>query len=55
MKALIGHGAKLDIQTGASTENMTPLGYAAAKGHYEVVKLLIENGAKPEFRSKYMK
>ena len=29
------------MKTSAGKENMTPLGYAAAKGHYEAVKLLV--------------
>ncbi|XP_066927832.1 ankyrin repeat domain-containing protein 7-like [Clytia hemisphaerica] len=29
---------------------MTPLGLAAAKGHYETVKFLHENGAKPDLK-----
>ena len=33
---------------------MTALGYAAAKGHYDVVKLLIEKGANPELKSKIL-
>ena len=48
---LVEYNANVNMKTSAGKENMTPLGYAAAKGHYEAVKLLVENGAKPELKS----
>ena len=51
VEALLEHGAKIDIQTGAGKENMTALGYACQKGHYEVLKVLLERGAAPDKKS----
>ena len=49
MKLLIEYKADVNLKTNASTNGMTALGLAAAKGHYDVVKYLIEDGsAKPE-------
>lgn len=51
---LIELGASIDLQTGAGKENMTPLGFAAQKGHYDVVKLLVEKGASPDKKSEQL-
>jgi len=41
------------MKTGASVNGMTALSLAAAKGHYNMVKLLIESSdAKPELKCK---
>ena len=50
---LLNYNANINIKASAGKENLTPLGYASAKGHYEVVKYMVENGANPEFKSKF--
>ena len=52
IKVLLEYNADVNIKSSASQENMTPLGIAAAKGHYETVKFLHENGATPDLKSK---
>ena len=54
MKLLLEYKADVNFKTNANTNGMTALGLAAAKGHYDVVKYLIEDGgAKPELKSKF--
>ncbi|XP_066916228.1 poly [ADP-ribose] polymerase tankyrase-like [Clytia hemisphaerica] len=50
IKVLLEHNANVNIKSSAGQENMTPLGLAAAKGHYETVKFLHENGASPDLK-----
>ena len=50
---LLNYKANANIKASAGKENMTPLGYATSKGHYDVVKYLVENGAIPEFKSEW--
>ena len=47
---LVAAGANVDLQTGAYRGNVTALMLAAAKGHLDVVKALIELKASPDKR-----
>ena len=52
VKALLDCGADIDIKTTAEKNNVTPLCYAAQKGHYDILKFLLERGASPDLKSK---
>ena len=47
---LLDHGAAIDSR---SISGETPLHWASAYGHVEVVRLLLEHGADPNARTKY--
>lgn len=52
VKKYIYCGYNIDIQD--NKYNQTPLMYATANGHYDIVKILIENGANPNIYPKGM-
>jgi len=49
---LLNQGASLELKSGQSAKEMTPLHFAAEGGHSKVIKLLLDRGASPGARSK---
>ena len=50
IKLLVAAGANVNLQTGSFRENVSALMLAAAKGHLDVVKELVELKASPDKR-----
>ena len=51
-KLLIKHGANVNDAGGQHCGGITPLHDASQNGHIEIVKLLVENGAAADAKSK---
>jgi len=49
-KILLKHGAKVDVELGASKNKLTALLIASSVGGLEFVRLLISHGANPLYK-----